>query len=197
MVRRYRPDPVDPAALARVVDAARRAPSAGHSQGQSFVVVTDAADRRRLAAVCGEDAHVARGFAPWLSPAPAHVVVCTRPGAYHERYAAADKPGRAPGGADIWRVPWWYVDAGAALEALLLSAVAEGLAAGFLAVHDPDAVRALLAIPDDVEPLGVVTVGHPAPDRPSGSLRRGRRPYGEVVHDGRWGVPASAPPDTG
>ena len=188
MVRRYRPDPVDPVAVRRILESAWRAPSAGFSQGQAFVVVTDAEDRRRLATVCGEDAYVARGFAPWLSGAPVLVVCCTRPDAYRERYAQPDKPGAAPGGRVGWTVPWWYVDAGAALEAILLSAVAEGLGAGFLAIHEPDAVRDLLGVPADVEPLGVVTIGHPdAADRPSGSLRRGRRPYDEVVRTGRWG----------
>lgn len=194
MVRRYRPEPVPADAVARIVDAARRAPSAGFSQGQSFVVLTEPDARRRHAQLCDEGAYVARGFAPWLSSAPVHVVLCTRPAAYLERYAAADKAGRAPGGRDTWTVPWWYVDAGAALEALLLAAVAEGLAAGFQAIHAPDAVRDLLAIPADVEPLGVVTVGHPAPDRPSGSLRRGRRPWDETVFAGRWGVPLERPP---
>jgi nitroreductase len=69
---------------------------------------------------------------------------------------------------------------------LLLGAVDEGLAAGFLAVP-ADPLRALLGIPEDVDPVGLVTIGHPAPDRRSGSLARGRRPSDEVVHRGRWG----------
>jgi hypothetical protein len=53
----------------------------------------------------------------------------------------------------------------------------------------PDGCSALLAemrLPADVLPLGVVTIGHPAPDRRSGSLTRGRRPLDDVVHRERW-----------
>lgn len=183
MVRNYADRAVDPAAVERILDVARRGPSAGFSQGQSFVVVTDAAQRARIADVADEPAYVARGFDPWVSRAPVLVVPCVRRGTYDERYAEADKRGAAP--ADEWHVPWWWVDGGAALMLVLLAAVDEGLAAGFLAV-DAQSLRAVLGIPADVSPLGLVTIGHPAPDRPSGSLRRGRKPFDEVVHRERW-----------
>jgi nitroreductase len=184
MVRRYRPQVVDPVALERVLDLARRAPTAGHSQGQDFVVVRDPVTRRRIAALCREPAYVARGFEPWLSSAPVHVVPCVDPRAYRRRYTALDKAGSR--GPDAWRVPFWHVDGGAALMLLLLAVVEEGLAAGFLDVAEPEALRALLGIPDEVLPLGLVTIGHPAQDRRSGSLMRGRRPLHEVVHEERW-----------
>jgi nitroreductase len=184
MVRRYTGEPVDAGALHRILDLARRGPSAGFAQGQSFVVVTDDETRAAIAALCDEAAYTARGFPAWLSGAPVHVVPCTSRGAYEERYAAADKArSRGPAG---WDVPYWWVDAGAALMLLLLGVVDEGLAAGFLDVEDTAGLRALLGIPGDVAPLGVVTIGHPAPDRPSSSLVRGRRPWDEVVHLGRW-----------
>src|SRR5262245_2803777 len=45
MVRNFTSEPVDPAAIDRILDLARRAPSAGNTQGQSFVVVTEQALR--------------------------------------------------------------------------------------------------------------------------------------------------------
>ncbi|MGH8886868.1 MAG: nitroreductase family protein [Egibacteraceae bacterium] len=183
MVRAYRPDPVDPVAVERILDAARRAPSAGFTQGQSFVVVTEPTARARVAEVCQEHSYRARGFAPWVSAAPVLVVPCVRAAAYHERYAAPDKARSLP--PRDWPVPFWWVDGGAALMLLLLAAVDEGLAAGFLAA-DPTGLRAVLSIPSDVAPLGVVTIGHPATDRRSGSLQRGRRPLDEIVHRERW-----------
>lgn len=185
MVRNYRPDPVDPAALERILDTARRGPSAGFAQGVHAVVVTEPADRARLAALCDEPRYASAGFDRWLSRAPVHVVLCVRPADYEARYAATDKGGsRSPA---EWAVPFWWVDAGAALMLLLLATVDEGLAAGLLAVDGIPALRDLLGLPGDVEPLGLVTIGHAAPDRPSGSLARGRRPLDEVVHRGRWG----------
>jgi nitroreductase len=183
MVRRTTAEPVDPAAIDRILALARRAPSAGHSQGQSFVVVTDEGTRRRIAEACREPEYVARGFDPWLSVAPVHVIPCVRRGAYVERYAEPDKAASTK--PDEWEVPFWWVDGGAALMLLLLGAVDEGLAAGFLAIESQP-IRDILGIPEDVDPLGLVPIGHPAADRRSGSLARGRRPAREVVHRERW-----------
>lgn len=184
MVRAYHPEPVDRRTILRVLEVARRAPSAGFSQGQRFVVVTDPQVRREIARLAGEDAYAQRGFDRWLSSAPVHVVVCADEDAYRRRYDQPDKAGTA-----AWTVPYWHVDAGAALMLLLLAAVDEGLAAGFLGAHRLAGIRDLLGIPARVHVIGVVTVGYPAPDRRSGSLRRGWRDLDEVVSWQRWGVP--------
>ena len=74
---------------------------------------------------------------------------------------------------------------------ILLAAVEEGLAAGFAGVWNLDDLRDLLGIPDEVTPMGVIPIGHPAPDKRSPSLKRGRRPLREVVHHGAWGAAGS------
>jgi nitroreductase len=68
--------------------------------------------------------------------------------------------------------------------AILLAAVDEGLGAGVHGARGMDAIRDLLGIPEEVEALGLITIGHPAPDRRSGSLDRGRRPGRH--HRGGW-----------
>ena len=189
MVRRYDGAPVDPAALGRILETASRAPSAGFSQGQALVAVTDRSTRLGVAACCAEDRHVAAGRPAWVSSAPVLVVPCVRPADYAQRYGEADKGDAARPSA--WPVPFWWVDGGASLMLLLLAAVDEGLSAGFLDVEDREGLRSLLAIPDDVEPLGVVTVGHRHPhERPVGSGTR--RPRRDQVHHERWG--GSKPP---
>lgn len=187
MVRAYTAESVAPDALDRILDLASQAPSAGFAQAQSFVVVTETATRDDIARLCGEEAALARGLPRWLSTAPVHVIPCVRPADYVERYAEPDKSGsRQP--AD-WDVPWWWVDAGQALMLLLLATVDEGLAAGLLDVARPDELRRLLGIPAEVIPVGVVTIGHAAPDRRSSSAARGRRPRSQIVHPGHWGNP--------
>ncbi|MEA2451808.1 MAG: hypothetical protein QOG04_518 [Actinomycetota bacterium] len=186
MVRNYRSEPVDPAAVARIVDTARRAPSAGFSQGQYFIVLTSQDSRAALADIAGEAEYVALGMDPWISAAPVHVAVCVKEADYHQRYQEPDKLDAS--GAEIgWPIPYWWIDIGASLMLLLLAAVDEGLAAGFFGVHRLEGLRDLLGVPDDVVPIGVVTLGHAAPDRRSSSLDRGRKPTEEVVHYERWG----------
>lgn len=184
MVRRTSDAPVDPTLVARLCDLARHAPSAGFAQGAAFVVVTAAASRAAIASAAGEAEHVARGFAPWLSVAPVHVVPCVDVAAYRDRYAEPDKAT----GPDHWDVPYWWVDLGAAFQQLLLLAAEAGLAAGFLGAHAIPGLDALVRLPDHVLPLGVVTLGwpHPEGDRRSGSLARGWRPTDEVVRRDHW-----------
>jgi len=190
MVRNYTNDPVDQVILERIADAATRAPSAGFSQGQALVLVTSERTRAQIAAAAREADYVAQGFDPWISGAAAHLVLCVSEEAYHRRYQMPDKLG--DDGSEIeWPVPFWWVDAGASLMAVLLAAVDEGLAAGFLGVHAFTDLKGLLGIPDDYAVVGVITVGHPAPDRRSSSLDLGHRPRATVIHHDRW-VPSTS-----
>lgn len=188
MVRRYDGATVPDDALARVLDAASRAPSAGFSQGQSILCVTGEEGRAAIARCCDEPVHLAAGRPAWLSSAPVHLVPCVEEAAYHARYAEADKaPSRPPG---AWEVPFWWVDGGATLMLVLLAAVDEGLDAGFVDIADRAGLRAHLGIPEEVVPLGVVTLGFRHPDeRTVGSARR--RPRRGAVHRERWGGAAA------
>jgi FMN reductase [NAD(P)H] len=186
MVRNYLPDPVARESLDRIVDSGLRAPSAGFSQGLGFVVVTDREIRQAIAELADEAEYVASGFDPWISHAPAHIVITVSEEVYRSRYREADKLG--PDGEEIeWPVPFWWVDAGAALMGVLLAAVDEGLAAGFLGVHSIPDLASLLRLPPGHVPIGVVTVGAPAPDRKSSSLERGWKSRESVVHWETWG----------
>ncbi|MEA2485719.1 MAG: hypothetical protein QOD46_830 [Actinomycetota bacterium] len=184
MVRNYTDEPVEKEAIERIVRAAKRAPSAGYTQGQYVVVVTELATRREIAALSNEAEYVAQGFDPWISAAPVHIVVCINEADYHRRYQEADKLDE---GKEIeWPVPYWWIDGGAALMLILLAAVDEGLAAGFFGFHRMSGLHDLLDIPEEISPLGVVTIGHPAPDRRSSSLKNRRKPLSRIAHWEHW-----------
>ena len=188
MVRRFTSEPVEPDVIARIMDLARRAPSAGYTQGQSFVVVTDPATRREIARICGEDEYIADGFDPFISQPPVIVVPCVSENAYHLRYQQPDKLDEQ-GNETEWPVPYWFMDVGCSVMGLLLAVVNEGLAAGFAGAPTTERMgelRGLLGIPEDVTPVGVVPIGHGAPDKPSPSLKRRRKPDGDVIHHERW-----------
>ena len=191
MVRAYEAErPVPRHALTRMLEHAIRAPSAGFSQGRDFVVLTEAADRARFWTASTEPGEPADAWLTAMRSAPALVLCLSDPERYLDRYAEPDKgwTDRDPG---HWPVPYWDIDTGMAAMAILLTAVDEGLGACFFGVP-PDrhpAVLGAFEIPPDRRLVGVVSTGYPAPDRRSPSLRRGRRPIGEVAHAGRFGVP--------
>jgi nitroreductase len=188
MVRSFRPDPISPQSLERILDAGRRAPSAGNTQGASFVVLEGPDETCRYWDVTLPAAR--RDAFPWpgLLAAPVLVVPCAEPARYLARYSEPDKARTGLGaGVDAWGVPYWFVDSGMAAMAMLLAAVDEGLGACFFGIFDHEpALKAALGIPPEVRPTGTIAIGHPAPDRPSRSVARGRRSLDEIVHRGRW-----------
>ena len=166
MVRHYAQEPVPRESVERIVATGRRAPSAGYSQGQQLVVVTEDEGRQAIidAFGAGDWRTADEGLEPWLESAPVHVLVCTREDDYHDRYRMQDK---LDDGQEIeWPVPYWHVDAGAALMMVLLAAIDEGLAAGVSGVplDVAAALRTELGIPEDVTVVALVTIGRAAPD---------------------------------
>ena len=80
------------------------------------------------------------------------------------------------------------MDVGCTVMLVLLAAVNEGLAAGFAGLEAAGYVelRAMLGIPDDFSPVGVIPVGRALPDKRSESLRRGWVPSPEFARWDRW-----------
>jgi nitroreductase len=186
MVRHFKPDPIDPDVVERMLRLAQRAPSAGYTQGQSFVVVTDPETRKAVARLCGEEEHYEEAFGhPWISEAPVQAIACVSEAAYHKRYQESDKL-REDGTEIEWPVPFWFLDIGCSVMVLLLAAVDEGLAAGYAGIPNTPALKNLLGIPDEVTPVGVIPIGCAAQDVPSPSLKRGRRTFDGFIHRERW-----------
>jgi nitroreductase len=187
MVRHFASDPVEREVLERIAAAAQRAPSAGFSQGQRVVIVTDAERKRRLAELAGEGFYTDRGFDPWISEAPALFVPAVSAKVYVDRYDEPDKrdPSEPRGTEADWDVPYWWMDIGCTVMLILLAAVDEGLAAGF-AGGDFDGIRAELGMPADYTPVGVIPVGRPLPDKKSPSLKRGWRGVDEFARWESW-----------
>ena len=69
---------------------------------------------------------------------------------------------------------------------MLLTAVDAGLGTLFFGIFDTARFRRTFGVPPEYLPVGALAVGHPLPDEPSPSLKRGHRPVEEVVHRGRW-----------
>jgi len=185
MVRNFSDRQVDPLIVDRILEQTRHAPSAGFTQGQSFVVVTRPELKKTIAETCEEGEYVQRGFAPFISKAPVLLIPCTSETAYHRRYQEADKV-NDDGTEIVWPVPYWFMDIGCAVMIALLAAIDEGLVTAFVGSKDLDTLRSLLNIPAEVTPVGVIALGYRAPDVRSPSLTRGRKSDDEYIHRERW-----------
>ena len=185
MVRNFSERPVDLEIIERIVDLTRHAPSAGFTQGQSFVIVTKPDLKKSIAVTCEEKEYIKSGFDAFISKAPVLLIPCTSELAYHKRYQENDKVDDT--GSEIeWPVPYWFMDIGCSVMIALLAAIDEGLVCAFAGSKDLKTLRSLLNIPAEVTPVGVIAIGYRANDVPSPSLKRGRKPDSEYVHHEQW-----------
>jgi nitroreductase len=141
-IRKFIDKPVEEDKLARILDAARWAPSIGNLQEWQFIVVRDLGRRLQLAEAClGQY---------WIAQSNAIIVVLTK----------NDKVTRTYGkkGEEM------YVkqDAAAAIQNMLLAAHSLGLGACWVSVFQEDAVERILKIPTDIDVHALIPIGYPA-----------------------------------
>jgi nitroreductase len=159
-VRSYRPDAVSDDHLNRIAEAGWRAPSASNRQHWDFVVVTDRAQLTELATVWRAAGHIAGSAA---------TIALVLPVTDDDRTRMVDQ-----------------YDLGQATYAMMLAATDLGIGTGHSSVSEQDKARAILGVPDTHEVAYLLGVGYPA-DRPLRPIvKPDRRPFGEVVHRGRW-----------
>jgi nitroreductase len=186
MVRRFTDQPVPAQARERILASAVRGPSAGFSQGWSFLVLDGAEQTDRFWTASGADLEAPGRWLEGLRRAPLIVLPLSSKDAYLDRYAEPDK-GWTDRAEDRWPVPYWHVDAGMAALLMLLTAVDEGLGGCFFGVPRPaiEPVRQEFGVPREWAPVGAVAIGHPEPGALS-STHRERKPLEEVLHRGSW-----------
>jgi nitroreductase len=180
MVRTFTGEPVPAQSLTRLLGNAVRGPSAGFSQGQSFLVLAEAADRSKFWAVAGAAVPSSAQTAPLV------IVPLSCKRVYLDRYAQPDK-GWTDRDEARWPVPFWHIDTGMAALLILQTAVDEGLGAVYFGIV-PEQVapfRSAFGVPDDQEPIGAIAIGYDA-EADKRDLRSRRRSLDDVVHYGRW-----------
>lgn len=188
MIRRFDRRPVPPEVVDRIVDLARRSPTAGFAQGVDFLVLDTpaaVADFWRFT----EDPEfpappdfVANGPTVIVLPIADH-----RP--YLARYSEDDKAPFGLQDAAAWPVKFWEVDASMAAMTALLAAVDAGLGGWFFGIsHGEAELLAHFGVPDGIRPIGVIGLGYRAVDEaPMGSgTTRVRRPLGDQLHRNHW-----------
>lgn len=190
MVRSYDPAPVDPAVVERVLVNGTKAPNAGFSQGWSFLVLDSPADTERYWRACSDEVDDPDEWLAGMMKAPVVIIPCSSKAAYLRRYAEDDK-----GWTDLdesrWPMPFWHMDTAMAALLMLQTATDEGLGSCFIGVPTPrvEQVKAEFGIPDEWDPIGVVTIGRAAGGGAQGSpAKRPRKPMSEIAHRSTWGT---------
>lgn len=139
-IRKYTTERVSEEDIETLLQAAMAAPSASNRQPWHFMVVTDREKLNTLA-----DLHP---YGKMLFEAPLGVAVC---------------------GDVTVSNRFWVQDCSAATENLLLAATALGLGAVWLGVYPSEervkAVKGVLNIPENMVPLNLISLGHPAEEK--------------------------------
>jgi nitroreductase len=188
MCRSFQDRPVEGGLVDRILNNARRAPSAGYSQGWAFVVLEGRDQTALFWATTTDESWRADPTWPGLLRAPVIILPLTHRQTYLTRYSEPDKAGLGLEDEHRWPVPFWLVDTAFATMVILLTAADAGLGALFFGMARGEReLLAALGVPGGYEPIGAVALGWPDDnDRPSPSLKRGRRPENEIVHRGHW-----------
>lgn len=191
MVRSYDSRVVEPHVLRSVLDTARRVPSAGFTQGTSLLVLHQPHETGAYWDITLPE-EKRPGF-PWpgLLRAPVLVIPVVDAAAYVRRYGEPDKRHTGLGdSADAWPVPYWWVDGGLAVQAVLYAAVNAGLGALFFGIFSNEAaVLQHFGVPASLRAVGTVALGYEAATTGTqeGSARtRRRREFNDFVHFGAW-----------
>ncbi|WP_458525030.1 5,6-dimethylbenzimidazole synthase [Onishia taeanensis] len=191
----FRPDPIPPELLARLLEAAHHAPSVGFMQPWDFLVIDSRDIRER----------VHQGFLRENARAAEHY--CGEQGARYRRLkleGILDSPmnlcitcDRERGGEHVLgRNSMLDTDLFStclAVQNLWLAARAEGIGVGWVSIVDPAELGEILGLPPSVYPLAYLCMGYVSDflDRPELSRAgwRQRLPLSERVHGNGWQAP--------
>jgi len=162
-VRDYKTQKVPQALLLEVLDAGRMAPSAANKQPWSFILISDKEVLQELSKSYDRD---------WFKKAPQVIVICG------DHNASWIRPFDQKDHCDI--------DAAIAIDHMTLRATELGLGTCWICHFNPDLVKDLLKVPDNLEPIALLPIGYPINNQPSGKKRKDRS---DVIFENTYGNP--------
>ena len=157
-IRAFTDQPVSDEEVEKLIEAARWAPSAGNIQPWEFIIVRDPQVKHGLC-----EAALNQTF---IEEAPVVIVVCANPMQSSKGYGSR--------GTNLYCIQ----DTAAATQNILLAAHAMGLAACWIGAFNEEEAKKVLGVPDELRPIAIVPVGHPA-EKPRA---RPRRHLNEITH---------------
>ncbi len=163
-VRKYKPDKVSDQVLEKLLDAARVAPSWKNQQCWRFIVVREPERKKQLADSMPDNNPAKRAVG---ETAPIVLVLCADP------EASGKQDGK----------DYYLLDAGLALQQLMLAAHAEGLGTCWVAWFNEEKVRSTCAVPNNYRVVALTPLGVPQ-KQPSA---RPRKDLEEIAYTEQWG----------
>jgi len=196
-MRHFRPDPLDPALLQRLLQAAHHAPSVGYMQPWRFIRISDAAlrqqlhtlveqERQRTAAALGQrQEEFMRLKVEGLRECAEVLVVALMDGRECHVFGRRTLPEM-----DLASVA-------CAIQNMWLAARAEGIGLGWVSIFDPDALAELLRFPPGARAVAILCIGHVDAfyDKPMLEQENWaqRQPLAALLSENGWGdAPAAA-----
>lgn len=197
-VRHFRPGPLPPCALDRLLDAAHAGPSVGYMQPWRFLHITDPALRREMHALVEAErqntaAHLPSRQQEFLKLKVEGLRECA------ELLVVALMDGRESHVFGRRTLPEMdLASAACAIQNLWLAARAEGVGVGWVSFFDPEALAALLAMPPGARPIAILCLGQAEsfPEQPLlEQLGWGQRlPRDQWLFENRWPEDATPTP---
>lgn len=176
--RAFSDQPVEPAKIRSVLEAARWAPSSRNEQPWAFVIAMRE-DPKNFEALAGTLVESNRA---WAQKAPVLIMTLA-----HTTLEGDGSPNRLG-----------LHDLGLATSNLVTQATSVGLSTHQMGAFDVDAARKLFHVPVGWEPVSVIAMGYPgeAENLPEAYRERElaprrRKSLEEFVFTGSWGIPAS------
>jgi len=194
-IRRIKPDPVEKEKLAKVLEAAHRAPSWGNTQPWRFIVVQDKARREAIAAAGGQ---------PQIAGAPVIIVCCATTDDFTKKGHGEALESLIPVGAmteelknivlqsDVF-APYLKGDAVMTVRAgeqlmiavayMTLEAVNQGLGTCWAGAITPAEIHKVMKLPDNIFVHSLLPLGYPDED----PKPRPRKDMNKIVYWEKYG----------
>ena len=162
--RRYDPEKtVEQEKLARIIEAARLAPSACNAQPWHFVVVDDPDLKNRVADAA---ANRVLGMNHFTKQAPVHLIIVEESANFTSSIGSRVKNKHFPS-----------IDIGIAAAHITLAATAEGLSTCIIGWFDEKAIKKLLDIPSSKRVILDILIGYSTQEH----LSKKRKPIDSIV----------------
>lgn len=139
-IRIYKQKPIPDEIITKILDAGRKAPSAGNIHPEIFIVIREQEIKDKIASAALNQT--------FISDAPVVIVACADVEKSESRYGMR--------GRNLYSIQ----DTAAAVENMLLAAAALGIGTCWVGAFNENKISEILDLPENIRPLAIIPVGY-------------------------------------